>query len=159
AIRTALDLPEPTMMSVLDILDGQKRTHATDPMDRRYWDRLEHRDARYQDEARDPAFSRLDTLLSSPATRAVLCQPPTFDLSRVLRDGKILIANLNVGKIGAINGHLIGAFLVSGIIQAAFSGATSSWDNSSQQFHQRRFYLFVDEWQHFATQTFATALS
>jgi hypothetical protein len=65
----------------------------------------------------------------------------------------------NKGKLGELNSHLLGAFLVSGIVQAAMSGATRYWDNNSQQFHQRRFYLYVDEFQSFATDSFSTALS
>jgi hypothetical protein len=53
--------------------------------------------------------------------------------------------------LGELNSHLIGAFLVSGIVQAAM--------NRSSQFHQRPFYLYVDEFQNFATDSFSTAVS
>jgi hypothetical protein len=76
-----------------------------------------------------------------------------------MREGRILIVNLNKGKLGELNSHLLGAFIVSGIVQAAMSGATTSWDNSSQQFHQRSFALIVDEFQNYATESFALALS
>lgn len=152
AIRTALDLPEPTFLDVMRLLDDEaKRRGATDPMNRLYWERLASRDARYQDEAVDPVLTRLDSLLGAPDVRATLCQRPTWDIESTINEGRILIANLNKGAIGEMNAHLIGAFLVSAIIQAAM--------HRSPQFHQRRFYLFIDEFQSFATDSFATALS
>jgi len=160
AIRTALDLPEPTFLDVLAIVNGAaKRWKATDPMTRAYWDRLEAEDSKRHKDAAASVAARLDTLLASPDVRATLCQPPTFDIPTTLREGHILIANLNRGAIGEISSHLIGAFIVSEIVQAAFSGATRKWDNASQQFHQRSFYVFADEFQSFASDTFATALS
>lgn len=152
AIRTALDLPSPTFLDVMRLLDDErKRRRATDPINRLYWERLGSRDPRYQDEAVDPVLTRLDTLLGSPDVRATLCQQPTFDLETAMNEGHIIIANLNKGALGELNSHLLGAFLVSGIVQAAM--------HRSEQFHQRRFFLYADEFQNFATDSFATALS
>lgn len=151
AIRTALDLPAPTFLDVMDIATGVKSRKTTDPMAARYWQWLKSQEPRFQNEAIAPVYSRLDTLLGSPDVRATLCQPPTFDLAHLMNEGQILICNLNKGKLGELNSHLIGAFLVSGIVQAAM--------NRSPQFHQRRFYLYVDEFQNFATDSFSAALS
>ncbi len=135
-------------MRIVD--EGRGRQKATDPLNRRYWKRLESREQRYQDEAVDPVYTRLDTLLT-PLVRGVLCQRPTFDLTQLMNEGQILICNLNKGAVGELNSHLLGAFIVSGIVQAAF--------NRSPQFHQRRFYVFADEFQNYATDSFATGLS
>jgi type IV secretory pathway TraG/TraD family ATPase VirD4 len=150
AIRTALDLLNPTFFDVLDIIEGRNRAKATDPMNVRYWRRLESLDRKLQEDTVAPVYTRLDALLTPPV-RAVLCQRPSFDLSQVMNNGQILICNLNKGALGELNSHLLGAFVVSGIVQAAM--------NRAPQFHQRRFYLYVDEFQNFATDSFSTALS
>jgi len=151
AIRTALDLPSPTFIDVLNIVaTGKGREHATDPMNRWYWAQLAAQDKKVQQDTVGPVITRLDALLTPPV-RAVLCQRPKLDIRTTMDEGRILICNLDKGQLGELNSHLLGAFIVSGIVQAAM--------NRSTTVPPTPFYLYVDEFQNFATDSFSTALS
>ena len=71
----------------------------------------------------------------------------------VMDQGKILLVNLSKGKIGDTNAHLLGMILISKIQVAAFSRA------DIPEAQRRNFHLYVDEFQNFTTDTFATILS
>jgi hypothetical protein len=149
AIRTALDLPAPTFIDVLQIVTGEGRQNATDPMNRWYWAQLEAQDKRVQQETVGPVLTRLDALLTPPV-RAILCQRPKLDLRATMDEGRILVCNLDK-RMGELNSHLLGAFIVSGIVQAAM--------DRSSTVPPTPFYLFVDEFANYADDSFATALS
>lgn len=77
----------------------------------------------------------------------------SFNIRQVMDEGKILIANLSKGKLGEINSNLIGMILAEEITMAALARTDQPEEN------RRPFYLYVDEFQNFATKTFATILS
>ena len=77
----------------------------------------------------------------------------SFDLRKTMDEGKILLINLSKGKIGEVNSNLLGMILVSKIQMAAFSRADTPEES------RRDFYLYVDEFQNFATDSFAVILS
>jgi hypothetical protein len=76
-----------------------------------------------------------------------------FDFRKIMDEGKILIINLSKGKLGEENSNFLGLLLVPRILMAAMSRA----DIPIEQ--RRPFYLYVDEFQNFATPDFATILS
>ncbi|MBX4190184.1 type IV secretion system DNA-binding domain-containing protein [Candidatus Parcubacteria bacterium] len=76
-----------------------------------------------------------------------------LDVRKIMDEGKILIVNLSKGKIGEDASRLIGALLVTKIQLAAMSRV----DIPEQE--RRDFYLYVDEFQNFATESFANILS
>lgn len=86
--------------------------------------------------------------------RIVLQQKSTVDVLNVMDDGKILLVNLCKGKLGKTNSSFLGMILISLFQRAAFSRQGRSQD---QQL--RDFYLYVDEFQNLATETFASILS
>src|SRR5205807_2666197 len=132
-VRSALG--QGTFLDVLQSLTERGRVYHTDPVVAAFWRDFQAWDDRFRKEAIAPVVTRLNTLLASPGVRNILCQPSTIDLSKIMDDGRILICNLDKGKMGEANSHLLGAFVVSGIVQAAM--------NRSAQFHQRPLYLFV----------------
>lgn len=77
----------------------------------------------------------------------------SFNIRKAMDEGKILIANMSKGKLGELNSSLIGMILTEEISMAALSRA----DIPESQ--RRPFFLYVDEFQNFATSTFATILS
>lgn len=77
----------------------------------------------------------------------------SFDFRKVMDDGKILLINLSKGDIGAINTQLLGLVVVSKIQMAALSRT-----NVPEQ-KRRQFYLYVDEFQNFATDSLCSILS
>jgi TraM recognition site of TraD and TraG len=76
-----------------------------------------------------------------------------FNFRQIMDEGKILLINLSKGKIGELNAQLLGMILVSNIYNAAMSRADIDEDK------RRDFYLYVDEFQNFVTNTFADILS
>lgn len=76
-----------------------------------------------------------------------------FNFRQIMDEGKILLVNLSKGKIGELNAQLLGMILVSNIYNAAMSRADIDEDK------RRDFYLYVDEFQNFVTNTFADILS
>jgi hypothetical protein len=76
-----------------------------------------------------------------------------FNLREVMDSGKILLVNLAKGKIGETNSQLLGLILVSKLQAAAFSRADIPEER------RKDFYLYVDEFQNFTTDSFATILS
>lgn len=77
----------------------------------------------------------------------------SFNIREVMDTGKILIANLSKGKLGDVNSSLIGTILTEEISMAALSRTDIPEED------RKPFYLYVDEFQNFATNTFATILS
>ena len=85
--------------------------------------------------------------------RAIVGQPGRINLRSIMDDEKILIVNLSKGRIGEDASTLLGALVVTSIQQAAMSRA------EIPEVDRQDFYLAVDEFQNFATESFATILS
>jgi hypothetical protein len=110
--------------------------------------------SRYRTEALSAVQNKVRPFLMNKRVRAIVGQRRNpLNLRRVMDEGKVVIVNLSKGKLGEDNSALLGALLVSSIQQAAMSRA----DVPEEQ--RRDFYLFVDEFQNFATDAFATILS
>jgi len=101
-----------------------------------------------------PILNKLGRVLSSPHLRNILCQRrSSLALRQRMDEERLLIVNLNKGQIGEQNAHLLGALLVSGIANAAFSRADIPEEDRAP------FYLYADEFQNFATDSFSHVLS
>lgn len=108
----------------------------------------------FRAEALSPLQNKIGTLLSPPLLRNMLGQHrPTLDISGIMNGDRILIANLSKGEIGEGPSHLLGALLATGFAQAAQARA------GMPESERRDFTLLADEFQNFATETFATILS
>jgi Type IV secretion-system coupling protein DNA-binding domain len=101
-----------------------------------------------------PVLTRLDTFLRPKPIRYMVAQKESrLDFGSILDTGKILLARLSQGAIGAENSHLLGALLVSKLHQLALG-------RQRQREEDRRFFwLYVDEFHHFATPSMAAILS
>ena len=77
----------------------------------------------------------------------------SFDFRKVMDEGKILLVKLSKGKIGDLNTQLLGLIIVARIQMAAMSRA------DIPEKERRDFYLYVDEFQNFATDSFCSILS
>jgi hypothetical protein len=109
---------------------------------------------RFRQEAIAPIQNKIGQLVGNPFIRAIIGQPKsTIDIRRIMDAGKILIVNLSKGRMGAEPAHLLGALLVSAFAHAAESRA------DTRQRDRRDFTLYVDEFQNFATDSFADILS
>ncbi|MCB1133672.1 MAG: type IV secretion system DNA-binding domain-containing protein, partial [Verrucomicrobiae bacterium] len=101
-----------------------------------------------------PIQNKVGQFLSSPIIRNIVGQSrSTLDLRFIMDTGKILIVNLSKGKIGEDNSAMLGAMLVTRFQTDAMGRA------NILEAQRRDFCLYVDEFQNFATESFATILS
>jgi hypothetical protein len=98
--------------------------------------------------------SKFGRFMTNDMMRNIMGQRKSaFNLREVMDSGKILLVNLSKGKMGEVNSNLIGMILVSKLQMAAMSRADIPEDERTD------FYLYVDEFQNFATDSFAEILS
>ncbi len=98
--------------------------------------------------------SKFDVFLTNDIMRPVVSQEKSaFDFRRIMDGKKIFLANLSKGKLGDRNTSLLGLILVSKFLQAAFSRVDTRTENLPV------FYLYIDEFQNFATPSISTILS
>ncbi|MCL1840034.1 type IV secretion system DNA-binding domain-containing protein [Candidatus Saccharibacteria bacterium] len=102
-----------------------------------------------------PVLNKVGAFTANPIIRNIIGQPKSaFDIRKIMDEGKILIVNLSKGLIGEDNAGILGAFLVTKVQLAAMSRS-----DIPRVEDRRPFYLYVDEFQNFATDSFAVILS
>jgi hypothetical protein len=155
-----LEFPGSTLLDVPKMLDDSVfRAHVLAQVQnaqvRRFWLReYQAYPARFRAEAIAPIQNKVGEFLVNPILRRIVGQPKsTFDLRRVMDDGKILLVNLAKGRIGEDTASLLGAMLVTKIGLAALSRADVAEES------RRDFYLYVDEFPSFTTNAFASMLA
>jgi len=98
--------------------------------------------------------SKLTQFVSNEMMRLVIGQQKSaFNFRKVMDEGKILLVKLSKGKIGDMNAYLLGMVLVGRILMAALSRT----DMPKEQ--RKDFYLYIDEFQNFTTDSIAIILS
>jgi uncharacterized protein DUF87 len=161
AVRALLDVPGATLLMLPRLLiDEPFRTqlidhHVGDPVVRAFW---ANEYAGYGDsfraEAISPILNKIGKALIDPRLRNMLAQPKsTVTFRRLMDQGAIVICNLSKGGLGESTGHLLGALLTTAMAQAALSRADTPAAD------RRPFHLYADEFQSFATESFALILS
>ncbi|MGK0188590.1 MAG: hypothetical protein ACI9R3_004401 [Verrucomicrobiales bacterium] len=160
AVAALLEADNTSLLGVNRMLtDKVYRDHIVrqvrDPFVRDYWTReFESYDPRFRREAIAPIQNKLGQFLMSPITRNILGQVKNrIDIPFIMDHGRIFIANLSQGKIGADKANLLGSLLVSQFQIAAM--ARSNIPESDR----RDFFLFADEFQNFTTDAFVSLLS
>ncbi len=109
---------------------------------------------KFDNEAITPLLNKVGQLVSTNLIRNIIGQPyNTFDIRQVMDNEKIMLVKLNKGLLGEENAALLGAMLITKIEQAALERA----DTPEEE--RKTFYLYCDEFQYFATDTFAEILS
>lgn len=126
-----------------------------DPLVRRYWtDQIAQTTEYHKSETLDYFVSKFGKFVTNLMIRNIIGQSqPSFNLRDIMDNKKILIVNLSKGKIGEDNSNFLGLVLVPKILSAAMSRA------DMPEHLRQDFYMYVDEFQNFATDTFATILS
>jgi hypothetical protein len=126
-----------------------------DPLVRRYWtDQIEKTDDFHKAETLDYFVSKFSKFVYNSMLRNIIGQSKTsFDIREIMDQKKIFIVNLSKGKLGEDNSNFLGLILVPKILSAAMSRANIPEDDRVD------FYLYVDEFQNFATDSFASILS
>lgn len=156
-----LDRPNTTMLDITRMLTDKKfreetLSYCTDTVVLQFW-RVEFAgwNDKFTAEAIAPVLNKVGAFTANPVIRNIIGQPKsTFNIREIMDDGKILVVNLSKGLLGEDNSSILGALLVTKIQLAAMS--RSDIPNIEDR---RPFYLYVDEFQNFATDSFATILS
>jgi CxxC-x17-CxxC domain-containing protein len=160
AILAILDFPGSTILGVVRMLSDknyrkQVVANIKDPVVKSFW---EKEFAGYADkfasEAVSPIQNKVGQFLSSSLMRNIIGQvESSIDIREVMDEGKILIMNLSKGRIGEDNSALLGAMMITKIQLAAMSRV------EIPEKDRKDFYLYIDEFQNFSTDSFANILS
>ncbi len=127
----------------------------SDPTMLSFWrDEFDKMGDRLQQEAISPILNKVGQFVTSPLIRTVIGQPKsTIKLDDVMNGGKILLANLSQGRLGEDNAALLGAMLITKFQLAAMHRVALPEEQ------RKDFYLYVDEFQNFATGSFIKIMS
>ena len=160
-ILALLDRPETTMLDITRMLTDKnfrKETlgYCRDTVVLQFWNvEFASWNDKFVAEAVAPVLNKVGAFTANPIIRNIIGQPKsTFNIRQIMDEGKILIVNLSKGLIGEDNAAILGSFLVTKIQLAAMSRS-----DIPDIRDRRPFYLYVDEFQNFATASFATILS
>ncbi len=160
ALLVLLDLPRADLSDILRLfLERDFRAEAlarvTDPQLLQFWQR-EYPAMNYKTAADGiaPIANKLGAFLSHPVVRKAICDPQEpLRLRQLMDDGDILIVNLAKGRLGSDIADVLGGLLVSSLIHAAFTR------ESLAESDRRPFFLYVDEFHSFTTESVADLLS
>ena len=132
--------------------------HISDPLVKSFWaDEFAQYTDRYTQEATPAIQNKVGQFTSNPLIRNIIGQPKSsFDLREMMDKKKIIIVNLSKGRIGEINANLLGSMFITKVYLAAMSRSDVPEHESR---HLPNFYLYVDEFQSFANESFADILS
>ncbi len=160
AILALLDTPGSTLLGVIRILvDKDYRqqiiANVKDPVVKAFWiHEFEAWRDQFRNEAIAPIQNKVGQFLSTSIIRNVVGQKrSTIDIFQLMNEGKILLINVSKGRIGEDNSALLGAMFITKIQLAAMERIRVPEDERVD------FYLYVDEFQNFATDSFAGILS
>ncbi len=155
-----LELPGSTLLGIMRMLSEpvyRKKIveNLKDPVVKAFWvNEFARYTQRLETEAVAAIQNKVGQFISNPLIRNILGQPnSTLNMREIMDSGKIFIANLSKGRIGEDNSALLGAMVITRLQLAAMSRV----DMPEEQ--RRDFFLYVDEFQNFATDSFANILS
>jgi hypothetical protein len=159
-ILALLDTPGTTLLGIQRILvDDEYRKRIVenikDPVVRTFWvHEFASWQDRYRTEAIAPIQNKVGQFLSTAIIRNILGQQKsTVDFADIMNSEKIFLVNLSKGRIGEGNGSLLGGMIITKLQLAAMERVQIPEDQ------RKDFYLYVDEFQNFVTESFASILS
>lgn len=149
---TLLDIPR---LFTDEVFREYKTSKVKNPMVRNFWDRTYVSiGEREKAEIIPYLTAKFVSFTTNSLIRNIIWQTKSvFNFRKIMDEGKILLVNLSKGKIGELNTQLLGMIIVSQISNGAMSRADIPEDK------RKDFYLYVDEFQNFVTNTFADILS
>jgi len=160
AILAVLDYPGSTLLAVTRMLSDKAFRKKViekieDPVVKAFWvNEFASYNDKFASEAVSPIQNKVGQFLSSSLIRNIVGQVnSSLDMRKIMDEGKILILNLSKGRIGEDNSALLGAMMITKIQLAAMS-RVDIVEKTRQDF-----YLYVDEFQNFTSDSFANILS
>lgn len=158
-----LEYPGATLLAVNKVLidkNYRKKVvdNITDPAVKSFWvDEFAKYTDRFAAEATPAIQNKIGQFSANPVIRNIIGQPKSsFDLRKMMDEKKIVIVNLSKGRVGEQNANLLGSMLITKMYLSAMSRADVDGVASRKL---PNFYLFVDEFQSFANESFADILS
>ncbi len=160
AILALLDTPGTTLLGIPRLLvDKDYRQmiigNLKDPVVKAFWvHEYEQWREQFRNEAIAPIQNKVGQFLSTAIIRNVVGQSKsTIDIFKIMNEGKIFLVNVSKGRVGEDNSALLGGMIITKIQLAAMERVRIPEDE------RKDFYLYVDEFQNFATDSFANILS
>jgi hypothetical protein len=160
AIRACMDATNTTLLDVYRMITNERHRarivgETCDPFTRDFWQRIfVGWPTNYRLEAIGAIENKLGRFLGSAAVRNIFGQfASKLSLDFVMNNEHIFIANLSKGALGPDHANLVGSLLVSQFQAAAFRR------EAMLEKERRDFYLYIDEFQNFMTDSFASVLS
>jgi len=159
-VLALLDSPNTTVMSIMKMLtDKNYRQYIVknieDDVVRKFWvNEFAGWSEKFDAEAITPLLNKVGQFVATNMIRNIVGQPENkIDFRKIMDEKKILLMKVSKGMLGEENAQLIGAFAITKIFQAALSRADTLEED------RKDFYMYVDEFQNFATNTFDEILS
>ncbi|MFH0819479.1 MAG: CxxC-x17-CxxC domain-containing protein [bacterium] len=160
AILALMDYPGSTLLGIMRILiDKNYRKKVIDkvqdPIIKSFWtEEYTKYSGTFQVEAINPIQNKVGQFISNPISRNIIGQTKSsIDIREIIDNQKILLVNLAKGRIGEDISSLLGAMMITKIQLSAMERINVS------ESQRQDFYLYVDEFQNFATESFANILS
>ncbi len=160
AVSALLDCRNVTLLGINRMLIDEKYRarvirQIKDPFIRAFWaEEYAGYDPRFQREAIAPIQNKVGQFLLNPVVRNILGQVKTkVSIPFVMDNARLFIANLSKGRLGHDKANLLGSLLVTQFQLGAMARANQPEDE------RRDFYLFIDEFQNFSTEAFASILA
>jgi hypothetical protein len=158
-----LEYPNATLLEVNKMLSDKsfrKKVvdNVTDPAVKSFWvDEFAKYTERMAAEATPAIQNKIGQFTANPLIRNIIGQPKSsFDMRKIMDEKKILLVNLSKGRIGESNASLLGSMLITKLYLAALSRADVG---KAEMKELPNFYVYVDEFQSFANESFADILS
>ncbi len=160
AMLTVMSKENSTFIEVVRILTDESFVkemlpYVKDPMVRRYWtDQIAQTSDFHKSEVLDYIVSKFGRFVTNKTMRNIIGQPQSaFDFRKAMDEQKIILCNLSKGVLGEEDAKFLGLILVPKILTAAMSRQDVPKDQRPD------FFLYVDEFQNYATEDFAVILS
>ncbi len=159
-ILTLLESPGATLVDILSLLSNSEYrkkvvSQLTDPVLKNFWEKeYAKMPDRLKAEAISPIQNKVGQFVTSKMIRNIIGKTKSsIDLENIMNEGKILILNLSQGKLGEDNTALLGAMIITQLQLAAMNRSFV------KENERKDFFMYVDEFQNFATNSFIKILS
>lgn len=160
ALLTLLKSPNARLSDIIDLLTDKGfrekiLENLGDPILINFWrNEFDQLQDRQRNESIAPVLNKVGQFVSSPLVRDVVnSRKSSFSIEEAMNQGKVILVNLSQGRLGEDNATLLGAMLITKIQLAAMSRVHIPEEQ------RRDFFLYVDEFQNFATESFSKILS
>jgi len=159
-VLALLEYPESTLLGINRMLSDTDYRQmvvekVADPVVKAFWlQEYSRYTQRYEVEATAAIQNKVGQFISNPLIRNIIGQThSSIDMRKVMDGEKILLANIAKGRIGEDNSRLLGGLLITKLQLAAMSRV------DIPEAERKDFFLYIDEFQHFATESFVNILS